>query len=188
MRAQEAAIKELLAEHANLAAALLGLAVLTLLILALANALRRSARKRAGAPLAKASAHAAPVQKVKLDPAVLVAALSEAEAAGQRDRLPGLYLSLAHCRLEAGDNAEAEELLRKCIRGAGPARHKATQAKARLALGDLAQAGGDPTTACEHWQIARALFHELKQVDDHEAAEQRMLRNGCPTDWVLTDF
>jgi hypothetical protein len=28
----------------------------------------------------------------------------------------------------------------------------------------------------------------LKQAVDHEAAEQRMLRNGCPTDWVLTDF
>ena len=103
-------MKELLAEHTSLAAALLGLAVLTLLVLMFANALRRSARKRAGTPLAKPSAHAAPVQKVKLDPAVLVAALSEAEAAGQRDRLPGLYLSLAHCRLEAGDNAEAEEL------------------------------------------------------------------------------
>ena len=66
-------MKELLAEHTSLAAALLGLAVLTLLVLMFANALRRSARKRAGTPLAKPSAHAAPVQKVKLDPAVLVA-------------------------------------------------------------------------------------------------------------------
>ena len=47
---------------------------------------------------------------------------------------------------------------------------------------------GDLTTACEHWQIARALFHELKQGRDHAAVETRMLRNGCPTDWVLTDF
>jgi tetratricopeptide (TPR) repeat protein len=188
MCAQEAAMKELLAQHASLAVALVGLAVLALFLLVFANALRRSARKRAGALLAEPPAPAAPVQKVKLDPAVLVVAVSEAEAAGQRDRLPGLYLSLANCRLEAGANAEAEELLRKCIRGAGPARDKATHAKARLALGDLAQVGGDPTTACEHWQIARALFHELKLAGDHEAAEQRMLRNGCPTDWVLTDF
>jgi hypothetical protein len=32
------------------------------------------------------------------------------------------------------------------------------------------------------------LFHELREVEDHAEAEQRMLRNGCPTDWVLTDF
>ncbi len=177
-------MKELLAQQVALAEALAGLAALVLLAFVVAGLLRRSARRRAGAPLAKAPAP--PVQKV--DPAVLLAALSEAEAAGQRDRLPGLYLALAHCRLDAGDNADAEELLRKCIRGAAPALHKATHAKARLALGDLAHAGGDPTTACEHWQIARALFHELKQAADHAAAEQRMLRNGCPTDWVLTDF
>ncbi|HUJ38356.1 MAG TPA: hypothetical protein VLW88_11840 [Hyphomicrobium sp.] len=179
-------MKELLAQHGGLAAALAGLAPLALLILLLASARLGRARKRVGAPVAEVPAPVA--QKIKADPAVLLAAITEAEAAGQSDRLPGLYLALAECRLDAGAAAEAEELLRKCLRGAAPARHKATHAKARLALGDLAHAGGDPTTACEHWQIARALFHELKQADDHEAAEQRMLRNGCPTDWVLTDF
>jgi hypothetical protein len=78
--------------------------------------------------------------------------------------------------------------LRKSIRGAAGAELKETHARARLALGDLAHESGDLTTACEHWQIARALFHELKQSREHDAAEQRMLRNGCPTDWVLTDF
>jgi tetratricopeptide (TPR) repeat protein len=180
-------MKELLAQHGGLAAMLGALAMLALLILVLASARRWRVRKRPGAPTAAVPAPAV-AQKVKVDPAALLAAVNEAEAAGQRDRLPGLYLALAHCRLEAGDNGDAEELLRKCLRGAAPARHKATHAKARLALGDLAHAGGDPTTACEHWQIARALFHELKLADDHEAAEQRMLRNGCPTDWVLTDF
>jgi len=178
-------MKELFAQHGGLAAALAGFAVLALLVLSLASARRWSASKRSRVPVVPATG---PLPAPKVDPVALLAAVNEAEAAGQRDRLPGLYLALAHCRLEAGDNADAEELLRKCLRGAAPARHKTTHAKARLALGDLAHAGGDPTTACEHWQIARALFHELKQVDDHEAAEQRMLRNGCPTDWVLTDF
>jgi hypothetical protein len=182
-------MKELLAQQIGLAVALAGLAALVPLVLLFASARRRSARKQQPAARpAAAAALAAPTPKVKVDPAVLLAAVHEAESAGQHDRLPGLHLSLAHCRLEAGDNADAEELLRKCILGAGAARHKATHAKARLALGDLAHAGGDPTTACEHWQIARALFHELKQPADHAEAEQRMLRNGCPTDWVLTDF
>jgi hypothetical protein len=57
-----------------------------------------------------------------------------------------------------------------------------------VVLGDLAHKDGDLTTACEHWQIARALFVELKQDGAHESVEVRMLRNGCPTDWVLTDF
>lgn len=181
-------MKELLAQHGELAAALAGLLVLAIMIFLLARARRRRIRNRAIAPHIPQLAPATPAQKVKVDPAVLLAAVAEAEIAGQRDRLPGLYLSLAQCRLEEGRSAQAEDLLRKCILGAGSARHKAAHAQARLALGDLAHTGGDPTTACEHWQIARALFHELKQAADHEAAEQRMLRNGCPTDWVLTDF
>ncbi len=180
-------MKELLAQQVGLAVALAGLAALVLLVFLFARA---AAKARKQQPIARpaTAAPAAPTLKAKVDPAALLAAVQEAEAMGQRDRLPGLYLSLAQCRFEAGDSSETEELLRKCILGAGAARHKATHAKARLALGDLAHAGGDPTTACEHWQIARALFHELRQVEDHAEAEQRMLRNGCPTDWVLTDF
>jgi hypothetical protein len=123
-----------------------------------------------------------------LDSAALTAALREAEVGGETERLPGLYLSLARCRLEEENKSDAEDLLRKSIRGAAGTQQKDIHARARLALGDLAHAGGDLTTACEHWQIARSLFHELKQGRDHDAAETRMLRNGCPTDWVLTDF
>ncbi len=65
---------------------------------------------------------------------------------------------------------------------------KAIHAKARVALGDLAHANGDPTTACEHWQIARALFHELKQAAITPRSRRACCKNGCPTDWVLTDF
>ncbi len=123
-----------------------------------------------------------------LDAAALVVAVHDAEASGEKGRLPGLYLSLAQCRIEAGETAAAADLLRKSILGAVGAQLKDTHARARLVLGDLAHRSGDLTTACEHWQIARALFHELKQGRDHEAVESRMLRNGCPTDWVLTDF
>ena len=63
-----------------------------------------------------------------------------------------------------------------------------TEAMARLELGDLARACGDLTTACEHWQMARALFTDLKRPAETVAAEKRMESAGCPTDWVLNQF
>lgn len=62
------------------------------------------------------------------------------------------------------------------------------QAAARLELGDLARQDGDLITACEHWQIARGLFHDLKNKPRVKAIETRMREQGCPTDWVLNDF
>jgi hypothetical protein len=128
------------------------------------------------------------VHPVRPDGDALAVAVRDAEAAGRKDELPELYLSLARDRIGSGNSADAEELLRKCIVAAAGAQQKDVHANARLVLGDLAHKSGDLTTACEHWQIARALFHELKRPGEHDAAEQRMLRNGCPTDWVLTDF
>jgi hypothetical protein len=180
-------MRETLAQHAGLAWGLVG-ALVGILLLILLLSLR--ARKRAEPP-AVASPQTQPDGTwalPTLDSAALAAALLEAEAGGETERLPGLYLALAQCRLEEEPKADAEDLLRKCIRGAAGSQQKEIHARARLALGDLAHAGGDHTTACEHWQIARVLFHELKQGREHEAVETRMLRNGCPTDWVLTDF
>jgi tetratricopeptide (TPR) repeat protein len=174
---------ETLAQYDALAALLLGAVVAIVLLGAVVHAVRRR-RRNAAAPAAPAQLEAA----ARLDTAALAAAVAEAEAAGQPDRLPGLYLSLARCHLQSGQTSDAEHLLLKSVRGTANGRHKGVHAQARLVLGDLAHAGGDLTTACEHWQIARALFFELKQPHDHKAAETRMLRNGCPTDWVLTDF
>lgn len=164
-------------------AALLVAAFALILLLAFFHR-RRRGRKDLSQPQAIAEA-AAPAA---LDATALTAALSEAEAAGQRRRLPGLYLSLARCRLDEGKAAAAEELLRKCILAAAEPGLEEAHARARLALGDIAQTAGDLATACEHWQIARGIFYQLKRVSDHDAVEGRMLRNGCPTDWVLTDF
>jgi len=183
-------MREILTQHSGLAWALLvSLFVFTVFFFLLLH--RRRWRRSSALPQAGIAAPCRPsaaTPAVKLDGAALLVAVQEAETRGEEARLPGLYLSLAQCRVEAGETADAEELLRKSIRGAAGAELKDTHARARLALGDLAHRNGDLTTACEHWQIARALFHELKQTRDHEAAEGRMLRNGCPTDWVLTDF
>ncbi len=181
-------MRETLTQHSGLAWALL--VAFFLLVVVLLLVLRRR-RKSASLSPAAVTGPARPrgaERAVKLDGAALALAVTDAETRGEKGRLPGLYLSLAQCRLEAGDTTDAGELLRKCIRGAASAELKDTHARARLALGDLAHRSGDLTTACEHWQIARALFHELKQGREHEAVESRMLRNGCPTDWVLTDF
>ena len=150
---------------------------------------RRSARDRLGvAALPQEATAAAPTPLTALDGASLLAAVKEAEADGQVKRLPSLYLSLARWRLESEEASAAEELLRKCILAATTGGQKDCHARGRLALGDIALSKGDPVTACEHWQIARSLFRELHLSQEHDAVEARMHRNGCPTDWVLTDF
>jgi len=166
--------------------------ILTLALLALRASRRTAARRQplqAVAPEAIEAAAPAPKRSIA-DSAALLAAVGEAEAEGEgaSGRLAGLYFSLAQWRLESGETASAQDLLRKSIRNATTTGQKDTHAKARVALGDLAQASGDPATACEHWQIARLLFHELRQLPEYDAVDARMQRNGCPTDWVLTDF
>jgi hypothetical protein len=148
----------------------------------------RRRQRRARAPTAADVSRAEPAVPTGLDVAALTAAVSEAQSSGQLRRLPGLYLSLAHWRAEAGDVAAAEDLLRKSIHGAAEAGMGETHARARVALGDIALTAGDRATACEHWQIARGLFYDLKKTREHQDVEGRMLKNGCPTDWVLTDF
>lgn len=171
---------------------LVGVVMAALLVTLIALGLRsRRRREQSGlgvAAMPSAVEAPAAAKPSALDGAALIAAIDEAEAAGQQSRLPGLYLLLAQWRLDGGETSAAAELLRQSIRAATIAGQKDAHANARLALGDLAQAGGDPVTACEHWQIARSLYRELRRSREHDAVEARMRKNGCPTDWVLTDF
>jgi tetratricopeptide (TPR) repeat protein len=162
--------------------------LVTLIGLGLRSRRRREQSRLGVAMLPSAGEAPAAARPSALDGTALMAAIDEAENAGQQARLPGLYLLLAQWRLDSGETSEAAELLRQCIRAATSAGQKDAHANARLALGDLAQAGGDPATACEHWQIARSLYRELRRSREHDAVEARMRKNGCPTDWVLTDF
>lgn len=116
------------------------------------------------------------------------ARIKKAEAANDLAALPSLYLSLARAEIEEGRHDTAAEHLRASVRGAAKTRNAAVQAEARLELAELARAAGDLTTACEHWQIARALFHELKEQASLGETERLMQKHGCPTDWVLNDF
>lgn len=118
----------------------------------------------------------------------LLKAIDAATAAGANERLPALNFALAEWYLADGSPEKAEELARACVRGATEFGLKEPHARARVMLGDFAQASGDPSTACEHWQIARILFHEIGNKPAYDDVDVRMQRNGCPSDWVLTDF
>jgi hypothetical protein len=174
-----------------IAAVMLGL-LATLLVLLLRW--RRTSRWRRPSRSSQASsvftpptaAPSAPAPAI--DVAALTAALQEAKSDGQHKRVAGLQLSLARWNAANGEGKAAAELLRDCIRSSTVAGMRDTHAKARVELGDIEHAAGDLSSACEHWQIARSLFHELHNTSDHKAVEERMRRNGCPTDWVLTDF
>lgn len=113
------------------------------------------------------------------------------EAALSQRALPELaplYLDLAR-RQAAEGNLSARMASLRSAAGYG-ALHgpKATHAEVRLELAEAAYAGGDLTSACEQWQIARTAFQEAGLADAHARVERRMSENGCPTDWVLTDF
>ena len=101
---------------------------------------------------------------------------------------PETLLERAHAHLIAGASEEAAAQLRLCVRLASKLKQPAVEAAARLELGDLARASGDLTTACEHWQMARALYSSLRRDIDTRAAELRMERARCPSDWVLNQF
>jgi hypothetical protein len=129
-----------------------------------------------------------PPRPVSVSAAEIEDRIRRVEASSTQTDLPSLYLALARERIASGRAAEASQHLTRSLRLSATLGQKEVQASARIELGDLARAGGDLTTACEHWQLARSIFHELKRAGDLAAAEKRMRQNGCPTDWVLTDF
>lgn len=117
-------------------------------------------------------------------------ALFDAKSADELDaseRCSGL-LALAQNQLQSGSVPEAGASLREAIVLAAANNLPDQQALARLELGEMARQNGDLITACEHWQIARGLFHDLKNKGRVKAIETRMREHGCPTDWVLNDF
>lgn len=115
--------------------------------------------------------------------------LAEAEAAGNASAIPDLKVAhgLALFR-EGRSSSEAANDVRGGLILALQQGQKLSQAHARVALGDLCKAGSDLTTACEHWQLARDIFAELKETQSRKDVETRIRQNGCPTDWVLNEF
>jgi tetratricopeptide (TPR) repeat protein len=119
---------------------------------------------------------------------VLQSRLSEAQVSGPKPMLAQLYLELAGEYRKAGDEAASLESLRSAAGLAAKHGPPSTHAEARLQLAEAAFQAGDLTGACEQWQMARMALHEAGQQAAQARVDQRMRDNGCPTDWVLTDF
>lgn len=102
--------------------------------------------------------------------------------------LAALYLQIAAAHRELGDEPARMTALRSAA-GLG-ALHgpRADHARARLELAELAFDAGDMIGACEQWQMARTALLEDGQMEEHARIDKRMRDQGCPTDWVLTDF
>ena len=121
-----------------------------------------------------------------------VAELEERLAVAERDGKPLLiatsYLALGRAHMANGEETEGLNALRSAAGLA--ALHKAAElhAECRLDLAEAAYAAGDPTSACEHWQMARMAFLDAGMRSEGDKIDRRMRANGCPTDWILTDF
>lgn len=139
------------------------------------------------APLAPPS-NAAGELKREDDGSSLEARILAAEARGDEAELAGLILAAARTAASRDHISEATLLLRKSIACAARAGDAFVHAEARLELAEIARASGDLTSACEHWQMARQLFHELADKVRVANTDAIMRHHGCPTDWVLNDF
>lgn len=115
-------------------------------------------------------------------------AIETARAKSDFAQLASLNLEMGHAQTASGQADKAAHHFREAVIVASKHGFKDRHAAARLELAAIAEQSQDMTTACEHWQIARMLFHEMDQQNEVDETDRRMLRNGCPTDWVLTDF
>ena len=122
------------------------------------------------------------------DAATIARRIAAAQASDDKTRLADLYLALARAHEQTGDDEARMAALRSaagCGALHGP---HGSHAAARLQLAEAAYASGDLTSACEQWHLARTAFLADGQTDEHARVDKRMRDNGCPTDWVLTDF
>lgn len=129
---------------------------------------------------------APPVQLESVD--TILKKIEAATADGRKTALSGLYFDLAAAHGRQGNSGERMSALRSAAGNGALHGPPAAHAAARLALGEEAYSAGDLTSACEQWQMARAAFLEGGDQAQHAQVERRMRENGCPTDWVLTDF
>jgi hypothetical protein len=111
-----------------------------------------------------------------------------ASASGDKSELAPLYLALAREHEKRGDEEARMSALRSAAGCGALHGSEAAHAAARMQLAEAAYASGDLTSACEHWHLARGAYLACGQMDEHARVEKRMRDNGCPTDWVLTDF
>jgi hypothetical protein len=118
----------------------------------------------------------------------LVLAVAAAKAERDDVALSRDSVLLAKLLIARSARAEAAALLQSAALVARRAKLPVVHAQARIELADLARSEGDMTSACEHWQMAKLMFHETGRRTDQDRMADLMRQNRCPTDWVLTNF
>jgi hypothetical protein len=97
-------------------------------------------------------------------------------------------VALARLLIARSQRPQASSLLLSAVLAAQRAKLPVVHAEARIELAEIALLDGDLTTACEHWQMAKLMFHDTGRRFDQDRMADLMRRHRCPTDWVLTNF
>ena len=114
--------------------------------------------------------------------------IAEANASGKHHVMAAMYLDLAAQNRALGLDKEAQSALRSAAGIGSQHGPEYVHAAARIALAEAAFDHGDLTAACEQLQLARTAFQRDGKTAEADGIDKRMRANGCPTDWVLTDF
>jgi len=156
---------------------------------------RRSRRRRSTVSVQSASASLLAEPPREATPREIAAQIDQISkridtelARGNNVGLAALYLDLAHGHQKLGDEKARMSALRSAAGYGSLHGPRAFHAAARLELAEAAYLSGDLTSACEQWQLARTAYLEDGQTELSARVDKRMRDNGCPTDWVLTDF
>ncbi len=120
--------------------------------------------------------------------AAIESQIAAAAASGKHHVMASMYLNLAAQNRALGLDKEAQSALRSAAGIGSQHGPEAAHAAARIALAEAAFDHGDLTAACEQWQLARMAFQRDGKTVEADGVDKRMRANGCPTDWVLTDF
>jgi hypothetical protein len=118
----------------------------------------------------------------------LILAVEAAKAERDDVALSRDSVLLAKLLIARSARSEAAALLQSAALVARRAKLPVVHAQARIELADLARSDGDMTSACEHWQMAKLMFHETGRRMDQDRMADLMRQNRCPTDWILTNF
>ena len=118
----------------------------------------------------------------------LLLTISTAKAIDDDAVLSSASVELARLLIARSARQDASQHLHAAVVAARRSNLPGPHAAARIELAELAYRDGDLTTACEHWQMAKLMFHETGRRTDRDRIAEVMLQHRCPTDWVLTNF
>jgi hypothetical protein len=141
-----------------------------------------------GEPSPHAGLEMEPVLSQQEQEDMLLAAVQAAKSARDDPLLARSSVELGRLLLARSARPQASVLLQGAVMAAGRAKLPVVHAEARIELAEIALAEGDLTSACEHWQMAKLMFHEMGRRSDQDRMANLMRVHRCPTDWILTNF